>query len=1093
MDIKDVSTSRSCDSVLERPRSSLQRTFVVLLLVVLFTLFAMGKVIADTSLIYLGSSDAAKEINEPAMIHAMPGVNYENFSITLGDQARIESISASIAQRARFTLPDRGYDYEFNTRTGRVDISANGSVILSLPVNAQGQTTEVCLGSTPPVCSNIEVSSDLIIVEGSKPGGTDADQPRMRFNVTGGVSALVTDSVATMQPAPRVNELPVLYFSAEEGLAPSARMRNMQSGAMGEEIEPGSVSLFIVEPNGRLRPGLISDVDISVLYTLLSTRTEVDAGGYASIHPEYLFVALDPGYDPQTGELIGGRGNADTRALIASENCALFKVSMQDNEYSCVDEGYLPIPLTDGFRQAIGDGLRKPLQLDSHGNLYYLAREFQLTQPDMLTSDATLPGIQLRRYSRAGELLHLSMDRDQIDHFSVLDDGSIAYTVKNENTLKLAFPVSEGGDEIRMSTRTLTPRGEQGSVFYTVDQTSTVLFGASGSDRRPGVNFVQRVPDSDAINRKQLNTDLYSGADESSAPKIILLGDDYYVYGLFEQAGSNKLQLSQILPYREDPLFVFDDARALLDTNKLQIAKGHMYYVEEVDRNGVFSDVIKIRRLADGREYRLLDGQNERYRIFNWRLSGDTLTFAAMDETDSTVVLGTIDTLSLRRTGRPHVVLQPLASAMGADRNIRDIEILLPQIPGNDYGGNPRVLDVYTHPDNLYSVSIEFTKHMDIDTLNEHLRVYELPSGGARQFSTSDSEGAPIGAPVGDMRILLHRMLHLILDREPENSDATVPLQAATDYRVHFPRFEVWDRYGWEVNEGLDHPFRTAGPTEYTVTAEASEGGIIDPSGDQDNVTAGQQLDFTVTSDPGHQIDGVVGCDGELTGNAYLTAPITESCRVVASFSRVDTPHLVTVTVLNDGDGGYATPQSVLVNHNETTSISLTPSLSYFIYSAEGCGGDLSANSYTTAPITQDCEVQVEFKREPIVIRSCDSWIASRSGGYGVTVDNWDISNIAAGAIFDIKYNAYGIPDRFIVEYPESETVLNTGWRGNSSYEGNPSYPEGIEGPGRGEVDGIFVRGAVADSFKVTVEGPRNGTIWDYEIRCRVPANGNQD
>lgn len=120
------------------------------------------------------------------------------------------------------------------------------------------------------------------------------------------------------------------------------------------------------------------------------------------------------------------------------------------------------------------------------------------------------------------------------------------------------------------------------------------------------------------------------------------------------------------------------------------------------------------------------------------------------------------------------------------------------------------------------------------------------------------------------------------------------------------------------------------------------------------------------------------------------------------------------------------------------------------------------------------------------VLNTCDVWSASQSGGYGTTVDNWDISGIPAGAVFDFRFNAYSVPDKFIVEYPPGTLRLDTGWRGDSRYDGDPNYPGGIAGPGQGQEDAIFVRGTPG-SFKVTVMGPDPHTWWDYSIRCRLP------
>ncbi|WP_200195058.1 hypothetical protein [Halorhodospira abdelmalekii] len=122
--------------------------------------------------------------------------------------------------------------------------------------------------------------------------------------------------------------------------------------------------------------------------------------------------------------------------------------------------------------------------------------------------------------------------------------------------------------------------------------------------------------------------------------------------------------------------------------------------------------------------------------------------------------------------------------------------------------------------------------------------------------------------------------------------------------------------------------------------------------------------------------------------------------------------------------------------------------------------------------------------RPTIDLNACDTWVAANSGGQGGTRDPWDISSIPRGAKFDIKFDARNIPDKYIVRY-EGQVVLDTGWRGADSYEGNPLYPGGIAGPGADEEHDIFRKGST-DNFHVTVIGPQRNTVWYYSIRCRT-------
>jgi hypothetical protein len=113
----------------------------------------------------------------------------------------------------------------------------------------------------------------------------------------------------------------------------------------------------------------------------------------------------------------------------------------------------------------------------------------------------------------------------------------------------------------------------------------------------------------------------------------------------------------------------------------------------------------------------------------------------------------------------------------------------------------------------------------------------------------------------------------------------------------------------------------------------------------------------------------------------------------------------------------------------------------------------------------------------------CDSWKAAGSGGQGGTIDDWDISYFPAGTDFSIKFDARNVPDKYVVFYNGAE-VLNTGWRGNSRYQGDSTYPGGIAGNGSGQEERFFTKAQGVDEFIVTVFGPASGTLWDYEIRA---------
>ena len=77
----------------------------------------------------------------------------------------------------------------------------------------------------------------------------------------------------------------------------------------------------------------------------------------------------------------------------------------------------------------------------------------------------------------------------------------------------------------------------------------------------------------------------------------------------------------------------------------------------------------------------------------------------------------------------------------------------------------------------------------------------------------------------------------------------------------------------------------------------------------------------------------------------------------------------------------------------------------------------------------------------------------------------------------------YDNPDKLLIEYPIGNLVLDTGWRGSSSYNGSPLHPGGIVVPGHNIEPNIFSR-LTANFFRATVIGPGPGTEWKYKVRC---------
>jgi hypothetical protein len=98
-----------------------------------------------------------------------------------------------------------------------------------------------------------------------------------------------------------------------------------------------------------------------------------------------------------------------------------------------------------------------------------------------------------------------------------------------------------------------------------------------------------------------------------------------------------------------------------------------------------------------------------------------------------------------------------------------------------------------------------------------------------------------------------------------------------------------------------------------------------------------------------------------------------------------------------------------------------------------------------------------------------------------------------------LEFEAYGVPDKFVVEWPIGNVVIDTGWRGMKTYAGvnyetleDPPgtlvFPGGITEPGDG-VASFTKSTASPEQAKVIVYGPVDGTAWEFTLKCPVSAS----
>ena len=176
------------------------------------------------------------------------------------------------------------------------------------------------------------------------------------------------------------------------------------------------------------------------------------------------------------------------------------------------------------------------------------------------------------------------------------------------------------------------------------------------------------------------------------------------------------------------------------------------------------------------------------------------------------------------------------------------------------------------------------------------------------------------------------------------------------------------------------------------------------------------------------------------------------------------------------GQSGVGNSGDVTSGTNRTASASSSQ-----IYDSNGAYGlVVDVRDATTNAILAMNSVTVfvgPSKERTNTLSSCNVWTASQAGSEGVTVDSWNISAVPRDVVFDVSYEAYSIPDKFLVDYPINNVVLDSGWRGSSGNDGSPLYPGGISGDGDNDVYNAFLRLSF-NSFRVTVIGPDPTTSW---------------
>ena len=270
-------------------------------------------------------------------------------------------------------------------------------------------------------------------------------------------------------------------------------------------------------------------------------------------------------------------------------------------------------------------------------------------------------------------------------------------------------------------------------------------------------------------------------------------------------------------------------------------------------------------------------------------------------------------------------------------------------------------------------------------------------------------------------------------------------------------------------------PVSVADATQHLARTQSNAGGQLSPS--YRIVDSGDIATFTVQLEDGASLVTIEGCDGSLAENTYTTSEIQNDCVVTATFELAE----YMVTAQANGPGSV-TPESSLVTHGGTTSFTLTPNPGAEISSANGCGGTLSGQTFTTGAITAACTVTVAFETTPSpVIELSNSTINATLSSNSSGTQNLNISNQNGDA--ELSWMLSDAP--FLTEgFDSVGDLASNGW-----VVDNRSAPLGTSSWAQGATN-VFTAHAGPDNAYINANfnnAAGTGTISNWLLTPEIP------
>lgn len=521
--------------------------------------------------------------------------------------------------------------------------------------------------------------------------------------------------------------------------------------------------------------------------------TAADAGN------EYLYVALEGMQD-------------DTHApLIAEYNCAFYRVTVADDSYGCVAEGLHLQDIDKWYPQMGGPG-QKPIQFDGSGNIYFLAHEFTSYCAENDDPEA-IPVCYLSHPSSGfnvykldittSEVTALNTQLENIHSFIVLASGDVVLDMTDASQInRLRWISAIDGSAVDVN-------GGFDSEFFSADSIGTLLWSRAAISE--GVRLV-RVKAGGVVEQAEMKLDPFINTTPSAEYlDRLIFSRDGRLYGYFSLVtGANQLtiKVQQVFPYSSTVFWQKDvindsDYIAWMDDGPFRIVSDTLYELRTtVDPSYGIMDTIHMYRLSDQSEISpaiftddaavISLGANY-YDIYQWRVVGSKIYFAALEKSNETYVNGVIDSLAVRDglSQNDYLTLHNMASLQDALNVVEDIEVLRPKMPPDDNQQIPVVTATHVDTSHVYSIGVEFSEAMNTASVEAALSFME--SGAT---------------PVPYVPLWLGNSLHIVPDRDGDLSDFnTMPLGYSTNYELSIAG-TAEDLSGTAMNP-FSYPFTT--------------------------------------------------------------------------------------------------------------------------------------------------------------------------------------------------------------------------------------------------------------------------------------------